>query len=75
LAGETDSEHLQDAGLFERAFLKSGEPFHENIGLLMFEFSRFYPSDYEHGRDFVADLDKFLGALPARLMLNGLVIL
>src|ERR1039457_3214328 len=30
----------------------------------MFEFSRFYPSDYEHGRDFGADLDKFLGALP-----------
>ena len=30
----------------------------------MFEFSRFYPTDYEHGRDFVADLDKFLGALP-----------
>jgi len=30
----------------------------------MFEFSRFHPSDYEHGRDFVADLDKFLGQLP-----------
>lgn len=30
----------------------------------MFEFSRFYPSDYHHGRDFVADLDKFFGALP-----------
>ena len=30
----------------------------------MFEFSRFYPSDYEHGRDFVADLDKFFGSLP-----------
>jgi len=30
----------------------------------MFEFSRFFPSDYEHGRDFVADLDKFLGNLP-----------
>jgi hypothetical protein len=30
----------------------------------MFEFSRFWPTDYEHGRDFVADLDRFLGALP-----------
>jgi hypothetical protein len=29
----------------------------------MFEFSRFYPNDREHGRDFVADLDKFLAAL------------
>ena len=30
----------------------------------MFEFSKFYPSDYEHGRDFVADLDTFLDRLP-----------
>jgi uncharacterized protein YecE (DUF72 family) len=30
----------------------------------MFEFSRFWPSDYQHGRDFVADLDAFLGRLP-----------
>jgi uncharacterized protein YecE (DUF72 family) len=58
------NEHFLDAGLFERAFLKPCEPFRQNIGLLMFEFSRFYPSDYEHGREFVADLDKFLGHLP-----------
>lgn len=30
----------------------------------MFEFLRFWPSDYEHGRDFVADLDTFLSKLP-----------
>ena len=30
----------------------------------MFEFSRFWPGDYQHGRDFVADLDKFLARLP-----------
>jgi uncharacterized protein YecE (DUF72 family) len=30
----------------------------------MFEFTRFWPSDYEHGRDFVSDLDGFLGKLP-----------
>jgi uncharacterized protein YecE (DUF72 family) len=30
----------------------------------MFEFSRFWPTDYEHGRDFIADLDRFLGELP-----------
>ena len=58
------NEHFLDAGLFANAFLKPCEPFRKNIGLLMFEFSRFYPSDYELGRDFVADLDKFLGALP-----------
>lgn len=58
------NEHFLDARLFERAFLNPCEPFRKNIGLLMFEFSRFYPSDYEHGCDFVADLDKFLGTLP-----------
>ena len=31
----------------------------------MFEFSRFWPTDYEHGRDFIADLDKFFGQLPS----------
>jgi len=30
----------------------------------MFKFSRFYPSDYQRGRDFVADLDKFFSNLP-----------
>ena len=57
-------EHFLNAGLFANAFLKPCEPFRQNVGLLMFEFSRFYPSDYEHGRDFVADLDKFLATLP-----------
>jgi len=40
-------------------------PFKKNVGILLFEFSKFYPSDYQHGRDFVSDLDKFLGQLPA----------
>ena len=34
--------------------------FLRGVGLLMFEFSHFWLSDYEHGRDFVADLDSFL---------------
>src|SRR5205823_10776262 len=34
------------------------------LGVLMCEFSRFYRTDYKHGRDFVADLDSFLGKLP-----------
>jgi len=62
-AGQTN-DHFLNADLFTNAFLKPCAPFRKNIGLLMFEFSRFYPSDYEHGRDLVADLDKFLGALP-----------
>src|SRR5262249_20254889 len=36
-----------------------------NIGLLMFEFSKFYASDFSRGRDFVEALDRFLGQLPA----------
>jgi uncharacterized protein YecE (DUF72 family) len=58
------NEHFLNADLFANAFLKPCEPFRQNVGLLMFEFSRFYSTDYQHGRDFVADLDKFLAALP-----------
>jgi uncharacterized protein YecE (DUF72 family) len=58
------NEHFLNARLFEDAFLKPCEPFRRQIGLLMFEFSRFHSTDYEHGREFVADMDKFLGQLP-----------
>jgi uncharacterized protein YecE (DUF72 family) len=63
MAGKPNEKFL-NAELFEKAFLKPCESIRPNIGLLMFEFSRFWPSDYEHGRDFIADLDKFLGQLP-----------
>jgi len=59
------NEHFLNAQLFADAFLKPCEPFRRQIGLLMFEFSRFHARDYEQGRDFLGDLDKFLGALPA----------
>lgn len=59
------NQHFLDAALFTQAFLRPCEPFRSQIGLLMFEFSRFYPTDYKHGRDFVADLDRFLTAIPA----------
>ena len=58
------NNHFLDAELFINAFLKPCEPFRQNIGLLIFEFSRFYPTDYQHGREFVADLDRFLSSLP-----------
>jgi uncharacterized protein YecE (DUF72 family) len=32
--------------------------------MFIFEFSKFYPTDYQHGRDFVADLDSFLAKIP-----------
>ncbi len=64
LAGKTNDNYL-NADLFVKAFLLPCEAIRPNVGLLMFEFSRFWPSDYAHGRDFVADLDKFLGRLPS----------
>jgi uncharacterized protein YecE (DUF72 family) len=58
------NEHYLNAQVFADGFLAPCESIRSNIGVIMFEFSRFWPSDYEHGRDFIADLDKFLGALP-----------
>lgn len=58
------NENFLNARLFESAFLKPCEPFKSNIGLLIFEFSRFFPADFVHGRDFVHALDQFLAALP-----------
>jgi len=58
------NENFLNADLFSRAFLKPCEAIRPNIGVLIFEFSRFYPSDYEHGAQFVADLDRFFGGLP-----------
>ncbi len=63
LAGKPN-ENFLNADLFVKGFLQPCEPIRANVGLVMFEFSRFWPADYEHGRDFVADLDKFLGRLP-----------
>jgi len=62
-AGQTNRDFL-NADLFSTAFLKPCEDVRVKIGVLMFEFSRFWPTDYEHGREFVADLDTFLGKLP-----------
>ena len=64
LAGKPN-ENFLSAELFTKAFLQPCESIRGNVGLLMFEFSRFWETDYQHGRDFVVDLDKFLGQLPA----------
>lgn len=58
------NENFLNADLFASAFVKPFESFQQNVGLFIFEFSKFYLSDYPHGRDFVADLDKFLAAVP-----------
>ena len=62
-AGKANANFL-NADLFATGFLAPCEPFRTNLGLLIFEFSQFHRDDYEHGRDFVADLDRFLGRLP-----------
>ena len=62
-AGQINRDFL-NADLFATAFLRPCEEIRQKVGVLMFEFSRFWPSDYEHGRDFVADLDTFLAKLP-----------
>ena len=58
------NEHFLDAELFRSAFLRPCEPFREHLGAVIFEFSQFHRRDFEHGRDFVAALDAFLGQLP-----------
>jgi uncharacterized protein YecE (DUF72 family) len=63
LAGKRNQSFL-DAELFAKSFLQPCESVRSHVGLLMFEFSRFYTTDYQRGRDFVGDLDKFLGQLP-----------
>ncbi len=56
--------HFLDAEHFTRNFLGPCESIRPNVGLLMFEFSRFHPMDFRHPDDFAAALDTFLGRLP-----------
>jgi uncharacterized protein YecE (DUF72 family) len=62
-AGKPNANFL-NADLFGAAFVKPFEPFKQNVGMFIFEFSQFYSTEYEHGRDFVADLDRFLTGVP-----------
>lgn len=58
------NENFLNAELFESAFLKPCEAIRNQVGLLMFEFSKFYPTDFQRGRDFVEALEQFLARLP-----------
>ncbi len=62
-AGKSNPDFL-NADRFANEFLRPCESIRNQVGLLMFEFSRFWPADYEQGRDFISDLDGFLGRLP-----------
>jgi uncharacterized protein YecE (DUF72 family) len=58
------NEHFLNADLFSSAFLEPCRPFQSKVGLLIFEFSTFYPRDFARGRDFVEALDHFFAAVP-----------
>lgn len=58
------NEHFLNADLFASAFLRPCEPFRANVGLLMFEFTRFQGRDFARGREFVEALGQFLARLP-----------
>ena len=59
-----DNEHFLNAKLFIDAFLGPLSPHRQKTGVLIFEFSAFYPTHFERLRDFIAVLDDFLGQLP-----------
>ena len=60
----TDNEHFLNAKLFIDAFLGPLSLHRQKTGVLIFEFSAFYPTHFERLRDFIAVLDEFLGQLP-----------
>ena len=62
-AGKPNDTFL-NADLFLAAFLASCHHIKDKIGVLIFEFSHFHPSDFAHGRDFMRMLDGFLAKLP-----------
>lgn len=62
-AGQVNPRFL-DAALFADAFLAPCEAMRPQVGLLMFEFSRFGADEFSRGGEFVDVLDKFFGQLP-----------
>jgi len=59
-----ENPNFLSASSFALNFLRPLEPHRDQIGLLMFEFSRFKKADFESGREFLGQLDRFLGDLP-----------
>jgi uncharacterized protein YecE (DUF72 family) len=59
-----ENPNFLSADVFLERFLRPCESIRPKVGILMFEFSKFFPSDFAHGRDFVAALDSFLVKLP-----------
>lgn len=62
-AGQVNSSFL-DPALYTDAFLGALAPLGGKTGLLILEFTRFQPGDFDRGRDFLDALDRFFSALP-----------
>jgi uncharacterized protein YecE (DUF72 family) len=64
--GGTVNENFLTANVFASRFLEPREAIRSQVGILMFEFSRFRCADYQDLREFIADLEAFLSKLPKR---------
>jgi uncharacterized protein YecE (DUF72 family) len=62
-AGEINADFL-NAELFVDAFLHQCKLYRDKVGFLMFEFGKFYKTDFVAGKEFVDVMDTFLGKLP-----------
>jgi len=60
----TVNENFLNADVFASRFLEPCEAIRSQVGILMFEFSRFHRADYQDLREFISDLDTFLSKLP-----------
>lgn len=58
-AGKLNEDFL-NPDIFLEKFLPGLEPIQEHVGVIMFEFSHFYPGMVESGSVFVKQLEKFL---------------
>jgi uncharacterized protein YecE (DUF72 family) len=62
-AGQDNPDFL-NADLFIDGFLGPCSEIKDQVGVLMFEFSRFHPGDFQRGAEFVERIDAFFAALP-----------
>jgi uncharacterized protein YecE (DUF72 family) len=60
----TVNENFLNVEAFVSRFLDPCETIRSQVGILIFEFSRFRRADYLDLREFIADLDRFLSRLP-----------
>lgn len=62
--GGTVNRSFLDVDLLGESFLKPLEPYRKQVAALILEFGAFSPRSYPNVREFAADLDRFLAALP-----------